>query len=350
MRQKPYIRACNTWLAACLLLAQKLPRHGSQRTTRRAARVRRETQTTWHHNTALPSTRSRFACRIRQADGKPRRNRSTLKLATTGAFANPWVCCSVRMAAASNCLMHAHCITLKSQTFNWRGDMKFGTVERSDGLLPYVSQLQWRVFRFSKDPEQICGTPQPHLAIPSTPAIHQLLETNMTTTSYALVVVILFCWTSWVTVAKAARPKDRKGHVLSNDFFLSSSLLPPRTPRATQQPSIHNNSAHPTTHKPVSQHQTQQHNSDHGSQPVPQVARALQLVHLPRRIHFEEPIQAEGARRPLGTVSSMLLSPLDAPGALSLSNTRLTCAQIPRLVRLAPEERQDRTEGNGDTN
>lgn len=254
------------------------------------------------------------------------------------------------MAAASDCLMHAYCITLKSQTFNWRGDMKFGTVERSDGLLPYVSQLQWRVFRFSKDPEQIYGTPQPHLTIPSTPAIQQLLETNMTTTSYELFVVILFCWTSWATVAKAARPqgpRTEKATSSPNNFFLSSSLLPPRTPRATQQPSIHNNSAHPTTHKPVSQHQTQQHNSDHGSQPVPQVARALQLVHLPRRIHFEEPIQAEGARRPLGTVSSMLLSPLDAPGALSLSNTRLTCAQIPRLVRLAPEERQDRAEDHG---
>ena len=82
-----------------------------------------------------------------------------IKLATTGAFASPWVCCSVRMSAASNCLMHAHCITLMSQTFNWRGDMKFGTIERSDGLLPYVSQLQWRVFRFCQDPEQIYGTP-----------------------------------------------------------------------------------------------------------------------------------------------------------------------------------------------
>lgn len=89
--------------------------------------------------------------------------------------------------------------------------------------------------------------------------------------------------------------------------FLSSSSQD--TPRATHQPSTYNNPA-PRQLTTSDSQLTHQHSSDHGAQPLPQTARALQRVHLPRRVHLEEPIRADSARRPLGKVSSMLLSPL----------------------------------------
>ena len=101
------------------------------------------------------------------------------------------------------------------------------------------------------------------------------------------------------------RPGQKKTFARRKNFFSSSLFFLPRTPRATRKPSIHDNPA--SSNSPNHQQpdtKQQQHDNNHGPPPLPQVARAVQPVHLPRRVHFEEPVRADRARGPLGKVSS----------------------------------------------
>jgi hypothetical protein len=96
---------------------------------------------------------------------------------------------------------------------------------------------------------------------------------------------VLFCWTLWATVGQ-----DTKLPPPPEKFLLPFSFLPLRTHRAQHINPAYTTTQHPNSSQTSNSQLSHQHTSNHGSQPLPQIARALQRVHLPPRVHLEEPI------------------------------------------------------------